>query len=350
MVWKKTKTYSKSKSKKLVYSFGFLQKKVLKNRLFFWNEQFFWKSEDVWKFYEKFYRNRIEVEIPKEERIKKELEEFKENRKSIENLLPEPIDPKIFSEFPIFKKVEEDDINQHLFYDFKNLSVEQQLNQKYIDIISLKNKELKFNKLLIKFRKENHLLIKEEIEKVLLNEKLLKEEEKIPVDEILEPLDFDYPTYESIISFENFKINENDFFIKYWFNLLYKLILRDGKISRAEKILKFIFIGIQKRINNLKVFFFRIKKNMHLPIKLRSRTVAGKNISIPHILKKDQEDMLILRFIYLSSKNRDEKTLKERLLNELIDTFFKKGSSFKKKILYNKEIKECIPNMRYLKF
>lgn len=89
---------------------------------------------------------------------------------------------------------------------------------------------------------------------------------------------------------------------------------------------------------------------MHLPIKLRSRTVAGKNISIPHILKKDQEDMLILRFIYLSSKNRDEKTLKERLLNELIDTFFKKGSSFKKKILYNKEIKECIPNMRYLKF
>jgi len=89
---------------------------------------------------------------------------------------------------------------------------------------------------------------------------------------------------------------------------------------------------------------------LHLPLKLNSRIVAGKKLFIPHILKDKKEIKFIIRFIFLSLKNRNEKTFKERLLNELFDSFNNKGFTIKKKIQYNKEIKDCIPNLRYLKF
>ena len=41
--------------------------------------------------------------------------------------------------------------------------------------------------------------------------------------------------------------------------------------------------------------------------------------------------MFILRFILLSLKSRNEKTFKEKLLNEFLDIFLNKGLSIKKK-------------------
>jgi small subunit ribosomal protein S7 len=89
---------------------------------------------------------------------------------------------------------------------------------------------------------------------------------------------------------------------------------------------------------------------MHLPLKLRLRVVAGRKIYIPVILLENNEIMFILRFILSSLKFRNEKTLKVKLLNEFLDVFNNKGLSIKKKIQYNKDIKENIPNIRYLNF
>jgi small subunit ribosomal protein S7 len=89
---------------------------------------------------------------------------------------------------------------------------------------------------------------------------------------------------------------------------------------------------------------------MHLPLKLRLRIVAGRKVFIPVVLIENNEITFILRFILSSLKFRNEKTIKLKLLNEFLDIFNNRGLSIKKKIQYNKDIKENIPNIRYLNF
>lgn len=152
--------------------------------------------------------------------------------------------------------------------------------------------------------------------------------------------------HKSLIFFNNFK---NPFLKKWIFSLL-KILIKHGKKKRAIFIIKFILLKLSEKRLNLNYFFFKIKKNMHLPLKLRLRIVAGKKIFIPVILLKEKQIMFILRFIFLSLKFRNEKYLKIKLLNEFLDIFNNKGLSIKKKIQYNKDIKENIPNIRYLNF
>ncbi len=168
-------------------------------------------------------------------------------------------------------------------------------------------------------------------------------------------LDFIYKPFKNIYFFGKFKLSKKKYFsdllyIKYWLHSLLKVLLKNGKKKLAENIIKFVFLGLIKKIKNLRYFFLKIQKNMHLPLKLNSKVIAGRKLYIPIILKDNKEIMFIIRFIILSLKNRNEKTFKERLLNELFDTFYNKGFSIKKKIQYNKEIKDCLPNLRYLRY
>jgi ribosomal protein S7 len=89
---------------------------------------------------------------------------------------------------------------------------------------------------------------------------------------------------------------------------------------------------------------------MHLPLKMRMRIVAGRKIYIPVILLEEKEIMFILRFIITSLKFRNENKFQDKLLNEFLDVFENKGLSIKKKIQYNKDLKENIPNIKYLNF
>lgn len=147
-----------------------------------------------------------------------------------------------------------------------------------------------------------------------------------------------------------FKNFYNNLFIKKWIYCLLKVLIKEGKKKKALFFVNYIFLKIKKKVKNIKFFFLKIKKNMHLPLKLRLRIVAGRKLYIPVVLSENKEIMFILRFILLSLKSRNEKTFKDNLLNELFDIFFNKGLSIKKKIQYNKEIKENIHNIRYLNF
>lgn len=141
-----------------------------------------------------------------------------------------------------------------------------------------------------------------------------------------------------------------DLFLKKWIFSLIKILIKDGKKKKAFLIVNFFLLKLKEKFKNLKVFFLKIKKKMHLPLKLRLRVVAGRKIFIPVILTEEKEIMLILRFIFISLKFRSEKSLKIKLLNEFLDIFNNKGLSIKKKIQHNKDIKENIPNIRYLNF
>jgi len=127
-------------------------------------------------------------------------------------------------------------------------------------------------------------------------------------------------------------------------------LIKHGKIINSIKIVSDVLIKINQKTSNLTFFFSKIKKNMHLPLKLRLRVVAGRKIHIPVILKEDKEIMFILRIILSSIKNRSENNLKEKIFNELLDIFNNKGLSIKRKMQFTKELHDNLPNIRFLNF
>lgn len=144
--------------------------------------------------------------------------------------------------------------------------------------------------------------------------------------------------------------NINNIYLRKWIDCLIKILIKNGKKKKAFFFVNYIIFKIKKKVKNLKFFFLRIKKNMHLPLKLRLRIVAGRKTYIPVILLEKNEIMFILRFILLSLKSRSEKSFKDKLLNEFFDVFLNKGLSIKKKQQYNKDLKENIHNIRFLNF
>lgn len=142
---------------------------------------------------------------------------------------------------------------------------------------------------------------------------------------------------------------KTNFYIKKWIYVLFKLILKYGKKNKALTLINKVILEIVKRKKNLNFFFFLVNKNLCVPVILRKRVVAGRKILIPTRCVYKKEINLFVRFLLDSLKTRSEKTLYDKIINELFDVFSYKGSSIKKKLHYCKEVKINIPNLRFLK-
>lgn len=142
---------------------------------------------------------------------------------------------------------------------------------------------------------------------------------------------------------------KNNSYIKKWIYVIFKLILKNGKKNKALIFVNKILLEILKRKKNLNFFFYVLNKNLCVPVIFRKRVVAGRKILIPTRCGYKKEINLFIRFLLDSIKKRSEKNLFEKVINELFDIFFYKGSSIKKKMHYCKEVKTNIPNLRFLK-
>lgn len=117
---------------------------------------------------------------------------------------------------------------------------------------------------------------------------------------------------------------------------------------KAYSLVNKVLLNIKKK-KKLNFFFYILNRNLCVPVILRKRVVAGRKVLIPTRCEHKKEVNLFLRFILKSIKTRSEKTLFDKVLNELFDIYYKKGSSIKKRSNYCKEIKTNMPNLRYLK-
>lgn len=142
---------------------------------------------------------------------------------------------------------------------------------------------------------------------------------------------------------------QNNFFTKKWIYVLFKLILKNGKKNKALIFVNKILLEILKRKKRINFFFYVLNKNLCVPVIFRKRVVAGRKILIPTRCSYKKEINLFIRFLLDSIKNRSEKNLFEKVLNELFDIFSYKGASIKKKLHYCKEVKTNMPNLRFLK-
>ena len=106
----------------------------------------------------------------------------------------------------------------------------------------------------------------------------------------------------------------------------------DGKKSVAEKILYGAIDNLDKR-GEEKGFdlFEKAVENVKPLLEVRSRRVGGATYQVPVEVRAVRRQTLALRWLIDASRKRNERTMVERLANELFEAANERGSSFKKK-------------------
>jgi len=106
----------------------------------------------------------------------------------------------------------------------------------------------------------------------------------------------------------------------------------DGKKSTAEKVVYgALDILHEKTGNDPLVILRKATDNVRPVLEVRSRRVGGASYQVPVEVRPRRSTTLAIRWIVNFTRQRKEKTMKERLANELLDASNSMGASIKKK-------------------
>src|SRR4030081_356399 len=109
-------------------------------------------------------------------------------------------------------------------------------------------------------------------------------------------------------------------------------ILLEGKRSTAESIVYGALEGCrEKNGTDPVVTLKRALDNIKPTIEVKSRRVGGATYQVPIEVKPNRSTTLALRWLVSFSKARREKTMIERLMNELLDASNGLGASVKRR-------------------
>ncbi|ELK46850.1 30S ribosomal protein S7 [Halobacillus sp. ACCC02827] len=109
-------------------------------------------------------------------------------------------------------------------------------------------------------------------------------------------------------------------------------IMVDGQRGKAQKILYKAFELVQERSgNDAMETFDQAMKNVMPVLEVRARRVGGSNYQVPVEVRPERRQALGLRFIVNYARLRGEKTMEERLANEILDAANNTGASVKRR-------------------
>ena len=109
-------------------------------------------------------------------------------------------------------------------------------------------------------------------------------------------------------------------------------IMLDGKKGVAQDILYGAFERIEKQTGRPALDVFNDALNNIMPqIEVRARRIGGANYQVPTEVRPERKMTLCLRWLTQYSRLRREKTMEERLANEIIDASNGLGASVKKR-------------------
>ena len=109
-------------------------------------------------------------------------------------------------------------------------------------------------------------------------------------------------------------------------------VMYDGKKAVAEKIIYSVFEQIKNKTKEDPVKIFNEAINNIRPnLEVRSRRVGGSTYQIPVEVKMKRSQTLALRWLLEASKKRKNKSMSDKLFNELMDAYQKKGFAIKKR-------------------
>lgn len=109
-------------------------------------------------------------------------------------------------------------------------------------------------------------------------------------------------------------------------------VLIDGKRSKAESVVYGALEGCREKtgtdpVQTLK----RALDNVRPTLEVRSRRVGGATYQVPVEVKPVRSTTLAMRWLIGFSRQRREKTMTERLMNEILDASNGLGASVKKR-------------------
>ncbi|MEO6334651.1 MAG: 30S ribosomal protein S7 [Acidobacteriota bacterium] len=106
----------------------------------------------------------------------------------------------------------------------------------------------------------------------------------------------------------------------------------EGKKSVAEEI----FYGAMEKIGEktgeepLKIFKKAVD-SVAPTLEVKSRRIGGATYQVPLEVTKDRRNTLAIRWIVTNARGRSEKTMRDRLVGELLDSGSGRGGAVKKK-------------------
>ncbi len=110
-------------------------------------------------------------------------------------------------------------------------------------------------------------------------------------------------------------------------------IMYDGKRGVAQKIVYGAFAIIKSKLEDhapMEVFEKSIE-NIMPSLEVKARRVGGATYQVPVEVRPERRQTLGLRWLVDYARKRSEKTMRERLANELLDAFNETGGAVKKR-------------------
>jgi small subunit ribosomal protein S7 len=109
-------------------------------------------------------------------------------------------------------------------------------------------------------------------------------------------------------------------------------VMYDGRKASAEKIIYNTLDRIKEKTKEdpIKVFNDAIG-NIRPNLEVRSRRVGGATYQVPVEVRTKRSQTLALRWLLEATRKRKNKTMAEKLFNEIMDASQKKGAAIKKR-------------------
>ena len=110
-------------------------------------------------------------------------------------------------------------------------------------------------------------------------------------------------------------------------------LMLDGKKSVAAKVFYGAIELVEQRADGqtgIEVFEAAIE-NVKPVMEVKSRRVGGATYQVPIEVRPARQQALALRWLVSFARKRSERTMVERLANELLDAANSRGATFKKK-------------------
>ncbi len=109
-------------------------------------------------------------------------------------------------------------------------------------------------------------------------------------------------------------------------------IMLDGKKGEAEKIVYGAFARVEEKTGKPALDVFHDAMENIMPVlEVKARRIGGATYQVPIEVRADRRQALGLRWMTMFSRKRSEKTMEERLANEIMDAANNTGASVKRK-------------------
>ena len=109
-------------------------------------------------------------------------------------------------------------------------------------------------------------------------------------------------------------------------------VMLDGKKGVAQKIVYDAFDKVKEMSGEEPLEVFEKAMNNIMPVlEVKARRIGGATYQVPIEVRADRRQALALRWLTMFSRKRGEKTMEERLANEIMDAANNTGAAVKRK-------------------